>query len=110
MERAERIGTHLNVQYGRITIRMQKTRWGSCSSKGNLNFNLRMLALPEDLREYLVVHEMAHLRIPNHSHAFWELVSDLVPDYAQAEDALKRYWMIVDRNDIWSVLSEIRIN
>lgn len=88
----------------RIVVKSQKTRWGSCSSLGNININLRVIALPDDLREYIVVHEAAHLREPNHSDRFWRLVADHFPDYKSAVVELRRYWVILERNSIWCSL------
>ncbi|MDD2473072.1 MULTISPECIES: M48 family metallopeptidase [unclassified Methanoculleus] len=89
---------------GRIAIKAQKTRWGSCSSLGNLNVNLRAIALPDPLREYIIVHEAAHLRERNHSKRFWLLVGDHYPDYRAAEAELRRYWVILERNRVWNSL------
>ncbi|ABN58216.1 MULTISPECIES: M48 family metallopeptidase [Methanoculleus] len=93
---------------GRIAVKMQKTRWGSCSALGNLNINLRVVALPESLREYVVVHEAAHLREQNHSKRFWRLVGDRYPDYRAAEAELRRYWIILERNRVWGTLADTR--
>ena len=71
----------MNVQYGRITIRNQKTRWGSCSSKGNLNFNCLLMLVPDEVVDYVVIHELCHLIEMNHSKAFWKQVEQMMPDY-----------------------------
>ena len=71
----------MQVDYGRITIRSQRTRWGSCSSKGNLNFNCLLVLVPEDVLDYIVVHELAHRREMNHSRRFWNIVAGVIPDY-----------------------------
>lgn len=71
----------INVQPQRISIKEQKTRWGSCSSKGNLNYNWRILMAPLEVIDYLVIHELCHLRIPNHSAMFWQEVSKFSPNF-----------------------------
>lgn len=81
----------MGVDYGRITIREQVTRWGSCSSKGNLNYNWKLIRVPEELLDYVVVHELAHRREMNHSRQFWEIVEQVLPDYRQRRKALKSY-------------------
>jgi len=74
---------------GKITIRRQKTRWGSCSRKKNLNFNFNIIHLPQSLLNYLVVHELCHLKELNHSKNFWHLVSLQIPDYKILRKELK---------------------
>ena len=71
----------LQVQYNRITIRNQKTRFGSCSSKGNLNFNCIIMLMPEQVQDYVVVHELCHLKFMNHSSDFWAEVEACLPQY-----------------------------
>ena len=70
-----------HFKIGKVTIRDQKTRWGSCSSKGNLNFNYKIIFLPPDLIDYIIVHELCHLGELNHSARFWKLVEKQCPDY-----------------------------
>lgn len=79
----------VGVTYGRITIRNQRTRWGSCSSKGNLNFNWRLIFAPEEVVDYIVVHELAHRKEMNHSRAFYNVVASVLPDYKVQEKWLK---------------------
>jgi len=79
-----------NVGYKRVAIRNQATRWGSCSRQGNLNFNYRIALLPENLSDYIIVHEMCHLREMNHSRRFWDLVAVALPDYAKLRQQLRR--------------------
>lgn len=80
-ERLARWNTHYRFSFGRVTIKEQKSRWGSCSRAGNLNFNWRLLLAPLPVLDYVVVHELCHLRELNHSPAFWALVARACPDY-----------------------------
>lgn len=81
----------MNVHYGRITIRNQKTRWGSCSEKGNLNFNCLLMLAPDEVIDYVVVHELCHLIEMNHSKAFWQQVEHVMPDYKEHRKWLKEH-------------------
>lgn len=77
-------------KYSRISIRNQKTRWGSCSGQGNLNFNYKIIYLPEQIINYIIVHELCHLREMNHSPKFWLLVAKTVPNYLVIRKDLQR--------------------
>ncbi|MCR5769956.1 MAG: M48 family metallopeptidase [Butyrivibrio sp.] len=79
----------MNVTYGKITIRHQKTRWGSCSSTGNLSFNCMLMKTPRPIQEYVVVHELAHRVEMNHSERFWKVVEKYMPDYRERRKWLK---------------------
>ena len=81
----------MGVTVGRVSIRNQKTRWGSCSSKGNVNFNYRLYYMPESLLNYVVIHELAHRKHMNHSPRFWEEVSKYCPDYRECRKQLRDY-------------------
>ena len=85
---------YFNAFYGfkikRIAIKNQSTRWGSCSSLGNLNFNYKIIYLRPELADYLIVHELCHLGELNHSKRFWALVSKTMPKYVNINKELKR--------------------
>lgn len=82
---AQRIG----VSYGRVAIRSQKTRWGSCSAKGNLNFNCLLMFAPERVLDYVIIHELCHRKQMNHSMKFWLEVENMMPDYKKQKKWLK---------------------
>jgi predicted metal-dependent hydrolase len=88
-ERIEKYSTQLKVVPCKVVIKDQKTRWGSCSSKGNININWRLVMVPIDIIDYVVVHELCHLKIMNHSRDFWNLVESIVPDYRGKREWLK---------------------
>lgn len=79
---------HFNL--GRITVRNQRSRWGSCSKRGNLNFNYRLALIPDVLVDYVIVHELCHLVEFNHSKDFWNLVAQTIPNYAQLRKQLHK--------------------
>lgn len=85
----EYYATQIGVSYGRITIRHQKSRWGSCSAKGNLNFNCLLMLTPPEVQHYVIVHELCHLKQMNHSLKFWQEVESILPDYHTAKQWLK---------------------
>lgn len=88
-KRVEYYAGIIGVTYGRITIRNQKTRWGSCSSKGNLNFNCLLMLMPPEIIDYVVVHELCHRKEMNHSKTFWDEVAKVIPDCKEKEKWLK---------------------
>ena len=88
----------INFEYKRVFIKNVKTRWGSCSSQKNLNFNYKVVFLEQDLQYYLIVHELCHLLEMNHSRSFWDLVSLAIPDWKVKKLALKG-WKI-DRESV----------
>jgi len=79
----------VGVTYGRITIRNQRTRWGSCSGKGNLNFNCLLMKTPPEVIDYVIVHELCHRKEMNHSRQFWAEVEKVLPDYKKSRQWLK---------------------
>lgn len=88
-EKAEEFAARLQVTYSDIKIKDQKSRWGSCSSKGNLNFNWRIIMAPEPVCDYVVIHELCHLKHMDHSENFWKLVESICPEYRQYRKYLK---------------------
>ncbi|WP_053956869.1 M48 family metallopeptidase [Inediibacterium massiliense] len=89
VERVNDFQKYFEVKPNKITIKNQKTRWGSCSSKRNLNFNFRIIIAPIEIIDYLVVHEMCHLIHMDHSKNFWGLVESIIPDYKKRREWLK---------------------
>lgn len=84
----------MGVSIGRICIKDVRSRWGSCSSKRNLNFNWRLVMAPLSVLDYVVVHELCHLKEMNHSKAFWALVEEILPDYTMQRKWLKECRLI----------------
>jgi predicted metal-dependent hydrolase len=95
-ERVSYFNQIYGFSYNEINIKNQKTRWGSCSAKGNLNFNYKILFLPEAVRDYVVVHELCHLKEFNHSRKFWNLVAKTIPDFTEVKLELRKWEMSLD--------------
>lgn len=79
------------VKYAGITVRCQKTRWGSCSAKNSLNFNCLLALMPEEIVDYVIVHELCHIKEHNHSASFWNEVEKILPDYRERRRWLKTH-------------------
>ncbi len=98
----QKVAQQTGLEYRRVTIRSQKTRWGSCSSRGQISLNDQLLFLPAPTVEYLMIHELCHTRHLNHSPRFWELVENRCPDYRSHEKLLSRSrnlvpeWFLMD--------------
>lgn len=88
-ERVSYLGRLYGFEFKKISIRSQRTRWGSCSQAGNLNFNYKLIYLPDKIIDYVIVHELCHLDEFNHSRRFWFLVSEIIPDYRILRRELK---------------------
>lgn len=98
-QRTAYFARQIGVTYGRITVRDQKTRWGSCSQTGNLNFNFRLILAPSEVLDYVVVHELCHRRQMNHSTQFWQEVAQVLPDYRK-----RKAWLTENG---WRLMGEL---
>ena len=85
-----RYAKEMDVSYEKVFVKAQKTRWGSCSSKGNINLNCLLMNVPAYVRKYVIVHELAHRKEMNHSERFWKVVADELPEYHKAVIWLKK--------------------
>lgn len=94
LQKIAKINLIYNFKYGRVAIRDQKTRWGSCSAKGNLNFNYRVALLPDHLAGYIVAHELCHLKELNHSPCFWNLLAVAFPDWKNLRRELAKNYIL----------------
>ncbi len=90
-DRVRHFAPIVGVTYGRVTIRSQRSRWGSCSGKGILNFNCLLMLTPSHVIDYVVVHELCHRLEMNHSPAFWAQVERVLPDYRKSREWLKEH-------------------
>lgn len=90
-ETALKYAEQMNVGYEGLAVRNQRTRWGSCSPKQNLSFNWRLIMAPPEIAEYVVVHELAHLREQNHTKRFWRIVREQLPDYRERANWLEKH-------------------
>jgi predicted metal-dependent hydrolase len=89
--RLRRLAAAHGFEAGRVTIRDQRSRWGSCSPNGDISLNWRLITMPAAVRDYVLLHELAHLREPNHSRRFWRLVSQICPGWRDARQWLREH-------------------
>lgn len=89
--RVEFFAKQMGVTYHSVTIRGQKTRWGSCNSRGGLSFNWKLMLAPREILDYVVVHELCHRKEMNHSKVFWAEVEQVIPDYKEKRQWLKEH-------------------
>jgi len=94
--RTHQLAELMSIKFNNITLRQQKTRWGSCSSQGNLNFNWRLVQYPAAIIDYVIIHELAHRREMNHSARFWEIVARFDPEHLKHRGWLRRNGATVD--------------
>jgi len=99
VERLDLLAERHGFQYNRVFVRHQRTRWGSCSHKNNINLNARLVLLPEALMEYTILHELVHTRVKNHGPAFWKELAKCVSDPKALDRQLNDYWtLLVNRS------------
>lgn len=99
-ERINHFNLFYNYKWNKIFIKNQKTRWGSCSKKGNLNFNYKIVRLSRELADYIIVHELCHLGEFNHSKNFWVLIEKTIPNYKTLKDTLKHNPFNLSQNNV----------
>jgi len=92
---AELNNQYYGFKFNQMAIKNQKTRWGSCSRKRNLNFNYKILFLSPRIRDYIIVHELCHLKEFNHSNKYWRWVAKAIPDYFLIDDELKQKGLLI---------------
>lgn len=90
-QKLEQFNQYYDFKYGRVAIRNQRSRWGSCSKRGNLNFHYKIAFMPETFLDYVVVHELCHLKELNHSKNFWKLVEETLPKYLDIKKGLQNH-------------------
>lgn len=93
--RLEHLAAVHGFTYGKVFIRKQKTRWGSCSQANNINLNINLVRLPEALIDYTILHELVHTRIKNHGPLFWAELARHIPNPRQLDREMNRYWMVL---------------
>jgi len=94
-ERLPLLAGRLNMKFGKVSIKSQKSRWASCSKKGNMNFNLLLAAAPPEVIDYVIIHELSHLIEMDHSSRFWQLVKEADPEYKRHKEWLAIYSPVI---------------
>jgi len=100
VDRLNYLAVNYNFQYNRVFIKNQKTRWGSCSGKNNINLNVNLVRLPDELIDYTILHELVHTRIKNHGQRFWDQLDRLLGDAKQLDKALNEYGFLLFQEKI----------
>jgi predicted metal-dependent hydrolase len=93
-ERTNDIAVKNNLNVGRITVRNNKTRWGSCSGKNNISLNIHLMRLPDELIDYVIYHELAHIKVKSHSETFWQFLETLLPGARRFDKKLNNYHLV----------------
>ncbi len=91
VERLDELSRKYGYPYNKVAVKNQKTRWGSCSAKNNISLNMQLIRLPADLMDYVILHELVHTRIKNHSKAFWDQLNELVGDAKLLDRRVNHY-------------------
>ena len=91
IERLNVLSTQIKFPFNKVSIRSQKTRWGSCSGRNNINLNINLVQLPEELRDYVILHELTHTKVKNHSKDFWNTLSQILPQAKLLDKKLSAY-------------------
>ena len=97
IDRLDYLASKYGFQYNRVFIKNQRTRWGSCSNKNNINLNINLVRLPDELIDYTILHELVHTRIKNHGDQFWDHMDRLLGDARQLDRALNEYNLLLFR-------------
>ena len=96
LDRVDYFANLMNLHPRKVSFRKAKTRWGSCSSVNNISLNIGLLMLSNEFSDYVIVHELAHIKHKNHSKEFWKLVEKYYPNYARAKEELKKYSLLLN--------------
>ena len=99
--RLEELARTMGISYNQVSLRKQKTRWGSCNSKGNISLNCLLVRVPDEVRDYVLIHELCHRRHMNHSKAFWTMVEKYDPEYRE-----HRKWLRKEGRDLIEMLGK----